>query len=224
MATVANRQNSDQDEQGPPRKSQRVIKRKFILDKGRVKPIELSSNGNVERDAHKLVNPVKCTEVKVKRVDLPQNKTPVKLNVHNGKFTLQAECEIPADLIDLSVDKQEEREFLSEMDELDLDQLDDEALEAGGQVTPVQQPPRSEVTDTHTSITFLSENKLPNSGRGKINAEGDFDQLLGNPAFERYLQKRMSEEQAKQSDNGQGQGHHNNKATVTVATAPQGYP
>ena len=140
-----------------------------------------------------------ATQNKTKKADVNFNKNFEQLSEQVG-----GDCDYPTDQIDVSVDEQEERDFLHGLpDEEDLDLMDDEAFESkvDDTVTPVEQPTsggdREQGTTLQRSDVWSSVQPITAGAGNSTNADvNEFEQLRGNPAFERYLQKRMGEEGA----------------------------
>ena len=206
-----------EDVDEPRRKSQRVIKHKFILNKGEIQHIQLENKDAAQDSGSGNLNDCEFERVnsRTNQKCNPDNKvtkvTSLKLDGELGKAKLTAKLtksrsppdpflfqsehgadRVPADHIDVSVDAQEERDFLDGVVGIDLAEHD---LEVEGEVgietvtTPVE--------DEHL-VSKPNEQRQANNNwivlDNEIENEVEFENLRGNPAFERYLQKHMFKE------------------------------
>ena len=129
-------------------------------------------------------------------------------------------------MIDVSVDAQEECEFLEDLD-------DEEDLEVSGHVSPnnevcedvktvvevdVHNPTDPLVRSSYTipKLSWKSVGRAVVNQSKDLDTDNDFDRLRGNPAFERYLQKRLSEEDNLGRKKQQSGGRRSSKTPVTT--------
>ena len=224
-ATIATTEGEAVNSGEPTRKSQRVGKKNFVLNKGEVEFINHTNNQDVKEQkilgklkASKLEHQMdrKCGKVKKDEYKLANRKADNEKIISDhlidlsdlDSFHNQVEHDregLPADHIDVSVDAAEERAFLDGVEGLDLDEQDDFELEEADTIMPVETP---QGWGAHMSTQSR-----------ELNQETDFDNLRGNPAFERYLQKRMSEEgMAARKGKSKAQGH----AAVSKTTPKKG--
>ena len=179
--------SSQKQEEAPKWKSVRVIKRKFVLDNGEIKHLsEEDTKLVIKGKSKEFVDAWPAGECKKVKVIQKSNVTSVQSQMEENE--VNKDGAFPADLIDVSVDAEEEWDFLRGMDEeLRLDQCDEEDFEVDEVVTPPLDPT---LVKSKTGETVNAKRIVVGKGDDKE----DFENFHGNPAFERYLQKRMSKE------------------------------